>query len=103
MYQRSQSVTSLPSPFAAAIDLARTGRLPTLPNMPSAGTMNALPPKHRGIDRRSATELLPSIQSGVHLRYLQGSRPNILAAHTIRVDITLVQYSNTHLQSYMHD
>ncbi len=61
--QRSQSVTSLASPFAAAIDLARTGHLP---NVPSLGTMNglSLPPKPRGMDRRAATELLPSIHSG---------------------------------------
>ena len=70
MYHRSQSVTSLASPFAAAVDLARTGHLPSLPNVPSIGALSglALPPKPRSaIDRRSATELLPSIHSGVPL------------------------------------
>ena len=70
MVGRSQSVTSLASPFAAAIDLARTGHLPSLPNVPSLGALSgvALPPKPRSnVERRSATELLPSIHSGAHL------------------------------------
>lgn len=87
MYGRSQSATALASPFAAAVDLAQSVHLSTLPNAPGVGTTNALPPKHRGIDRRSATELLPSIYSGVPLCFLRDSRPNVLAAHMVRVDI----------------
>ena len=65
VYGRSHSVTSMASPFAAAIDLATAGHLPSLPASGLGLGNKLLPPKPRGIDRRSASELLPSIYSGV--------------------------------------
>ena len=62
---RSISTTSLASPFAATIDLARSGRLSgTGGSGTGTGLGSALPPKPRGIERRAATEL-PTIPSGV--------------------------------------
>ena len=64
---RSQSVSSLASPFGAAIDLARAGQLPSLPGLgpsPGSGPGTSLPPKPRGIERRAATDMLPNIHTG---------------------------------------
>ena len=60
---RSISTTCLASPFAATIDLARSGRLSGTGGS-GTGPGNALPPKPRGIERRAATEHLPTIPSG---------------------------------------
>ena len=61
---RSISTTNLASPFAATIDLARSGRLSSTGGSGMGpGLGSALPPKPRGIERRAATEL-PTIPSG---------------------------------------